>query len=57
MTVLDLRDLCRKKEIKGYSKMRKDQLVKEIIKKEKKIKSERKKEYEKKLLAKKESNN
>jgi transcription termination factor Rho len=50
MTVIELKALCKKKEIKGCSKMRKDELVKEIIKKEKKIKSKKEKERKKKAL-------
>ncbi len=49
MPVVKLRALCKKKEIRGYSKMRKDELIKKIIREEKKRRLEReeKKRFEK----------
>lgn len=48
MTVVELRALCKKKELKGCSKWNKDQLVREIMKKYEQSRKEKEIKFRKK---------
>ena len=49
MTVVELKALCKKREIRGCYKMKKDELIKKIIGGEKKRRLEREKDFRRKL--------